>query len=142
MIGDRVYKTLKSKRISTRDKLSLCLYSTELKNIFRKYNEITATQRLKELLTKFNEIPKVLQKFITKKIIPDFQRLTHYTRDPLITKTSNHVENYYRQTEPEQIKTKYKTNKGILNYLKMDTKTWQKIQHPITLQSPKKNMYL
>lgn len=61
----------------------------------------TAKQRLKELLTKFDNIQKVLQKFSTKKIIPDFQRLTHYTRNSLINRTSNHVENYSRQTEPE-----------------------------------------
>jgi hypothetical protein len=93
MIGDSIRKILKSKKVSNRDKINLCLYFTEIKNIFRTYNETIAIQLLKELLTKFNDIPKVLQKFITKKIIPDFQRLTHYTRDTFIPKTSNHVEN-------------------------------------------------
>lgn len=124
MIGDPVNKILRSKRISTKSKISLCLYFTEIKNIFRTYEGKIAIQRLEELLQKFNDIPKLLQKFITKKIIPDFQRLTHYTRDPLIPRTSNHVENYYRQTEPEQIKTKYKTNTGILTYLNLKMKNW------------------
>jgi len=126
MIGDRVYKILRSKRTLNRAKISLCLYFTEIKNIFRTYNEKTTTKRLEQLLTKFHDIPKLLQKFIAKKIIPDFQRLTHYTRDPLINKTSNHVENYYRQTEPEQIKTKYKTKTGILSYLKLKMQNWTK----------------
>ncbi|MBZ2164910.1 hypothetical protein [Methanobacterium spitsbergense] len=135
MIGDRVYKILRSKKHHNRDKISLCLYFTEIKNIFRTYNEKTSTKRLEQLLNKFNNIPKLLQKFIAKKIILDFTRLTHYTRDPLINKTSNHVENYYRQTDPEQIKTKYKTKTGILSYLKLKMQNWtQKHRKKINTQ--------
>jgi transposase-like protein len=124
MIGRAVYKILKSKKASKRDKISLCLYFTEIKEIFRTYDEETAINRLEKLLKKFSDIPRILQRYITKKIIPDFTRLTHYMRDPLISRTSNPVENYYRQTEPEQIKTKYKTNKGILSYLTRKMKKW------------------
>jgi transposase-like protein len=124
MIGRAVYKKLKSKKVLRQGKISLCLYFTEIKEIFRTYDEQTAINRLEKLLEKFSDIPRVLQRFITKKIIPDFTRLTHYMRDPLIARTSNSVENYYRQTEPEQIKTKYKTNKGILSYLTHKMKKW------------------
>ncbi|MDO9044391.1 MAG: transposase, partial [Methanobacteriaceae archaeon] len=41
-----------------------------------------------------------------------------------IPRTSNTVENYYRQTEPEQIKKKYKTITGILTYLHHKMKNW------------------
>jgi len=60
-------------------------------------------------------------------------------RGPFIERTSNKVENYYRQTDPNQIK------KNIQNYnrntrlfkpkkkmKKMDTKTREKFQPPIT----------
>jgi hypothetical protein len=45
-------------------------------------------------------------------------------KDHKIPRTTNQVENYYRQTEPEQIKTKYKTNKEILSYLHRKMKKW------------------
>lgn len=124
MIGNSVYKILKSKKATKQEKISLCLYFTELKNIFRTYNEETAIQRLKALLDKFDDIPKVLQRYLTKKILPDFQRLTHFMRSPFIERTSNKVENYYRQTDPNQIKKIYKTITGILSYLNQKMKKW------------------
>lgn len=111
MIGNRLYKILRDKKVDKQDKMRLILYFTEIKNIFRTYNEKTATQRVKALLDKFQDITKVLQRFITKKIIPDWKRLTQYMRHPYISRTSNPSENYFRQTDPEQIKKKYKTTK-------------------------------
>ncbi|MEG3225550.1 MAG: hypothetical protein BME94_08620, partial [Methanobacteriales archaeon Met13] len=128
------------------------------------YNEKTAIQRLEALLEKFNDIPQVLQRYLTKKILPDFQsrrqlfdfrafkiidfeRLTHFMRDPLIQRTSNKVENYYRQTDPNQIKKIYKTTKGILSYLNQKMKKWtqkhEKNINPQVFDSPifSKNLY-
>ena len=59
-------------------------------------------------------------------IIPDYKRLTTFMKNNKIPRTSNTVENYYRQTEPEQIKKKYKTKKGILTYLHYKMKNWTK----------------
>ena len=100
-------------------------------------NEETAIKRLKALLGKFDDIPKVLQRYLTKKIFPDFQRLTHFMKGHFIERKSNKLENYYRQTDPNQIKKIYKTITRIFGYLnqkneKMDTKTREKFQHPIT----------
>jgi len=50
MIGADVYGALRSKRTSYRDKIKLCLYFTEIKNIFRTYDEQVATERLEKLL--------------------------------------------------------------------------------------------
>ncbi|MBW4256416.1 transposase [Methanobacterium sp. YSL] len=124
MIGNSVHKILKSKNVSKREKITLCLYFTDIKNIFRTYNEETSINRLETLLDKFKDIPKVLQRYLTKKILPDFQRLTHFMRSPFIQRTSNKVENYYRQTDPNQIKKIYKTIKGILSYLNQKMKKW------------------
>jgi len=82
MIGDKIYKILKSNKTSKNEKTRLKKYFKEIRNIFDTENEETAKTRLKQLLTKFNDIPKVLQRFITKKIIPDFTRLTQFMRDP------------------------------------------------------------
>lgn len=124
MIGNAVYKKLKSKKLTPQEKITLVLYFTDIKNIFRTYHEETAIEKLEELLNHKNKIPQVLRRYITKNVIPDFQRLTHFMRNPLIQRTSNHVENYYRQTEPEQIKKIYKTIKGILSYLNQKMKKW------------------
>ena len=124
MIGDKAYKQLRSKKITEREKISLCLYFTDIKNIFRTYNLKTSNQRLNNLLKDFNKIPRVLQRFIKQKIVPDYKRLTNYMEHHKIPRTSNTVENYYRQTEPEQIKKKYKTITGILTYLHHKMKNW------------------
>jgi hypothetical protein len=57
-------------------------------------------------------------------IFDGFNRLTHFIRDILIARTSNLVEDYYRQTDPNQIKKIYKTAQGILSYLIHKMKKW------------------
>jgi transposase-like protein len=126
MIGTLVYPLLRNKTIHKQDKIRLILYFTEIKNIFRTFNEKTAIKRLETVLEKFDDIPKVLQRFITKKIIPDFQRLTQFMRYDYISRTSNPDENYYRQTDPEQIKRKYKKPEGFLNYANLKMQYWTK----------------
>ncbi len=124
MIGDKIYKQLRSKKLTNREKISLCLYFTDIKNIFRTYDLKTSNKRLKKLLNDFDRIPSVLQRFIKQKILPDYKRLTNFMENTKIPRTSNTVENYYRQTEPEQIKKKYKTKQGILTYLHYKMKNW------------------
>jgi len=130
-MGNCVYKILKKKDVSKREKISLCLYFTDIKNIFSIYNEKTAKSRLKALLKKFNDIPKVLQRYLTKKILSDFEILTYFMKDSIIVRTSNPVENYYRQTDPDQIKKIYKIAQGILSYLtqKMKKRTQKHGKH-------------
>jgi len=59
-----VYHLLRHNNVSYRDKIKLCLYFTEIKEVFRIYNENIA---LKRLLNNFNDILVVLQKLIAKK---------------------------------------------------------------------------
>ena len=135
MIGTDVYDALRSKKASYRDKIKLCLYFTDIKNIFRTYDENVAIKRLEKLLDEYDDIPRVLRGYIRKKILPDFERLTQFMRDGLVPRTTNPVENYYRQTDPDQIKKKYKTSQGILSYLARKMEYWtvklgRCIQHP------------
>jgi hypothetical protein len=63
------------------------------------------------------------------------ERLTLFMRDGSVSRTTNPVENYYRQTDPEQIKDKYKTDQGILSYLARKMEYWTAklgrcLQHP------------
>lgn len=124
MLGNKIYKLLKSKKMSDREKIEICLYFTDIKEIFRTYDEKDAIKKLEEILIKYRKLPYAIQKMIDKKIIPDFERLTQFMKDPNIQRTSNTVENYYRQTDPEQIKKRYKTKIGIINYLNLKMKKW------------------
>ena len=63
-----------------------------------------------------NEIPIVLQQFMEKHIINFINRYLLYLKNPNIEKTSNKLDNYYRNTDPEIIKKRYKKRKGILSY--------------------------
>jgi hypothetical protein len=80
-------------------------------------------ERLESLLDEYDGAPRVLQGYIRKKILPDFERLPKFMRDPFVSKTTNPVENYYRQTDPEQIKKRYKMC-GILSYLAGKMEYW------------------
>ncbi len=63
--------------------------------------------RLKTLLDNFDDILVVLQKWIVKKILPDFNLLPSWEMD--LSPEPNPVENYYRQT----IRTRDKENFSV-----------------------------
>ncbi len=104
LIGDDVYDILKSKKVAYRDKIRLCMYFTDIKNVFRVYDEEMAIEMFETLLDDFDAIPSILQKCIRKKIIPDFNRLVAFMRDGFIARTSNQCEIYYLQTDPVERK--------------------------------------
>ena len=89
----------------------------ELKNCFRQNSKQEAIEQFKQYLQNYRTIPIVLKDFIRKHIINHFHRYVKHLDDENIEKTSNKVENYYRQTNPEKIKKLYKTKKGILTFL-------------------------
>lgn len=124
MIKKEIYPILKSDNVSDEDKMELRFYFSEIKHIFDTNVEKIATQRLERLLDKFEEIPGVLQNFIKDRIVPDFQRLTQYTRNPNVPRTTSCNENYFGQTLPGELKRKYKTPNGITNYLQKQMKNW------------------
>lgn len=124
MIADKIYHVSKSKKTSKNEKELLNHYFKEIRNIFNTENDEIAKTRLEQLLNKFDDIPRVLQKFITKKIIPDLYRLTEFMCDHMMSRTSPPpVENYFRKTFPKEIKKKYKSIRGII------TDLWRKIQY-------------
>ena len=101
-----------------------------MKNFFRQNSKQEAIEQFKQYLQNYRAIPVVLKDFIRKHIIMHFHRYVEHLDDENIEKTSNKVENYYRQTNPEKIKKLYKTKKGILTFLdfqiqKLDTKTYK-----------------
>ncbi len=96
----------------------------ELKNCFRQNSKQEAIEQFKQYLQNYRAIPVVLKDFIRKHIINHFHRYVEHLDDENIEKTSNKVENYYRQTNPEIIKKLYKTKKGILTFLDFQMQNW------------------
>jgi transposase-like protein len=123
MIGKEVYKKLKSKLVSYRDKIRMCILFTEIKEIFRTCNLNIAIYRLEKLLKHLDEFPKIFHKSI-QKICQDFNRLTLSMRDGLVSRTTNPVEKYYRNTIPDHLKRLFKTTKGTLCYLNIKKYYW------------------
>ncbi|NMG83622.1 MAG: hypothetical protein GIS02_05385 [Methanosarcinales archaeon] len=71
------------------------MYFTNIKNVFRVYDEEIAIELFETLLNDFDAIPSILHKYVMEKIIPDFDRLIAFMHDGLIARTSNQCENYY-----------------------------------------------
>lgn len=108
LIGNDVFKKLKSKFVSYREKINMCLTFTEIKEIFRTYDVSIAINRLQNLIDGIKKIPYALYRSIDK-ITRDFNRLTLFMVDGFVSKTTNPIENYYRQTLPNQLKRIFKT---------------------------------
>ena len=96
----------------------------EFTQIFHEKNYDTAKQKYEEYINKYNEIPIVLQQFMEKHVINFIDRYLLYLKNPNKEKTSNKLDNYYRNTDPEIIKKIYKTRNGILSYLYYQMVEW------------------
>ena len=112
------------KKVSEDGKIRLKLYYKEIRQIFNTTNYETSLNLLDKLLSNLDDIPPFLRRFITKKILPNINRPTQFMHNPKIARTSNYIENYYRQTLPKANKKIYKTIKGLTNYLKLKRQKW------------------
>lgn len=123
MIGKEIFPKFRSKFISHQNKIRICILFTGIKEIFRTFDMNIAINRINALLNISNDIPKVFHKFI-RKIKDDFERLTLFMRDGLVSRTTNPIENYYRTTMPDSLKRIFKTPHGVLNYLDIRRDHW------------------
>jgi len=121
MIKKETRLFLKPDNVSDENKTELQFYFHEIKRVFDTNVEEITTDRL---LDKFQQIPRVLRKFIKNNIVPDFQMFTQYTRNLNILRTTNCNENYYRQILLGELKRKYKTSNRITSYLQKQMQKW------------------
>ena len=110
--------------IKGKDKDHIYENAQKLKNCFRQNSKQEAIEKFKKYLQNYIAIPPVLKDFIRKHIINHFHRYIEYLDDNNIEKTSNKIENYYRQTNPEKIKKLFKTKNGILTFLDFQMQNW------------------
>ncbi len=119
-----VFLGYRKNKIKGKDKDHIYENTYELKNCFRQNSKQEAIEKFKEYLQNYIAIPTVLKDFIRKHIINHFHRYIEHLDDDSIEKTSNKIENYYRQTNPEKIKKLFKTKNGILTFLDFQMQNW------------------
>ena len=110
--------------IKGKDKDHIYENAQKLNNCFRQNSKQEAIEKFKEYLQNYTTIPVVLKDFIRKHIINHFHRYVEHLDDDHIENTSNKIENYYRQTNPEKIKKLFKTKNGILTFLDFQMQNW------------------
>jgi len=141
MIGDKLYKPLRSKRTSEEEKYKLKKYFKEIRKIFDTNNYKTATKDLEELLKCFDDIPRVLQRFITKKYTPQPQQ-THTIHAQSQNSTNIQLYRKLLQTNTTQSPQKEIQNHQRTNQLpktqnaKMDHQTPKTSPTPNNLTTP------
>ena len=96
----------------------------EFTEIFHEKSYNLTKEKFKQYINKYEEILEVLQQFMEKHVINFIDRYLLYLKDSKIEKTSNKLDNYYRNTDPEIIKKRYKTRNGILSYLYYQMVDW------------------
>jgi hypothetical protein len=73
-------------------------------------------EKFEEVFEHIYVVPSGIRTYI-KKLMKNFDLYTAYLVDPLIAKTNNQLEEYYRQTEPQKVKKQYKTPEGLTHVL-------------------------
>jgi len=122
-----LYRYLGSKGIDPLERMAAARLATEFQEVFRSQSYEEAEKRFTRLLDSYQRMPSCLTRHISR-VMVDFDRYTAFLRDPLISKTSNPVEEYYRHTSPEKVKRVYKTPHGLLRFLRMQSAFWM-IRH-------------
>ena len=110
----------------------------QIKNIKNLIFEIIDSKNYNESKKLFNKLKKEINnhpssfiKFIRKKFLKNFKRFTNHLKDKNITKTSNKIENYFRNTLPKGIKRIFKTKKGLQEQLTLQKEKWETKQKNI-----------
>ncbi|AMK16016.1 transposase [Methanobrevibacter olleyae] len=125
-INHKIKTYCRINNINKKEKERIYENAKELKNCIIQYSSKKAIDKFKNYLQDYDSIPEVLMQFVNKHVLYHFKRYIEYLDDENIEKTSNKVENYYRQTNPEKIKKTYKTKNGILTFLDYQMKNWTK----------------
>jgi transposase-like protein len=114
---EEIKKYLKKTKDDIITKMAIVRYLTEINNIFRTFNENECLDRYEAILDKSEVLPPIIIKILAKKIIPNFESLTQFTKNNFIPRTSNQAEQHYSKTQKSQTRAKFKTDDGLLEYL-------------------------
>ena len=125
MVTDLRKKELKKNKDNEIEKEKIKRECQELKEIFQTHDFNECLNRFNKFITNLTSDREYLVKFMSKHVLKNFKRMIQHFLDPLIERTTNKSENYFRQTDSDRIKKRFKTSEGILDflYLKMQYQT-------------------
>jgi hypothetical protein len=111
------------KSISESERMQWAVCVSLIHEVFRSSSLEEAEQKFEEVVEMMHTVPRGIRKHI-KRLMQDFHLYTAYFLDPNIAKTTNQVEEYYRQTDPKKIKKQYKTTHGLIHALNQKAAAW------------------
>ena len=87
------------------------------------FTEEEFLEKLEKVYAIRDEVPSCIKKHM-EKLAKDVDLYTNYLLNPHIPKTSNHAEEYYRQTDLKKMKKRYKTPQGLIRALYLKAVYW------------------
>lgn len=123
-INKKIKDYVRKNKLNEEDKKQIYNSTKEYKEMFFAKTPEEAKKIYNEYMTGIKEIPEPLKQFTDKHVKNHFQRYLEHHYDENIDRTTNKIENYYRQTDPEKIKKNYKTKTGILSFLTYKMEYW------------------
>jgi len=124
-INTKIKKIKRKKQLQKEDLNKIIKYKELIFQIvdFKTYND--AKNLYKKLLSEINEIPMIFRKIIKKKFVSNFKLYVNHLNDKNISKTSNKIENYFRNTLPKSIKRIFKTKNGLKDQITIQKEKWE-----------------
>ena len=92
-------------------------YNTKISEIFD-YNTVKDAEReFNRLYNQLDFLPEEVAKFV-KNLKKDFDKTINHIRRKDIPKTNNLLEGFFKITFPKKYKRRFRTEKGVKNYLR------------------------
>jgi hypothetical protein len=125
-INKVVKALLNSEKHSEDEKAEIEEYKKKIFKILDAETYGDAESLFNSLLKEKNNIPYKLRRFVDKDLKHDFERYMGYLKDGNIEKTTNKLENFYRQTFPRAIKKLLTSIDGKKDFLSIRNHNWNK----------------
>ena len=92
-------------------------YNTKISEIFNQDTPQKAETEFNKLYNQFDFLPEEVAKFV-KNLKKDFDKTINHIRRIDIPKTNNLLEGFFKITFPKKYKRRFRTEKGVKNYLR------------------------
>jgi hypothetical protein len=118
IVHKKVKELIKKNNYTDEEIKELKEYAGRIISIFLANNVKDFLHKLNRFFKRWSSIPEDLKHFYNKKVVKDMHKLTHHLFDPKIPRTNNQLEGKFSGAQQKSDKTRFKTIKGCLSYLK------------------------
>lgn len=116
-IKDETKKYLRSKTLSTLDKITIANQTSQICQIYRELSLYDTYKTLNELKDIENQLLKPIKKILNTTVENNINKIITHHLYSEIPRTNNAVEQYYRNSLPKSKKNKKRTIDGVLTTL-------------------------